>query len=60
MPPFLAKVNRGITAEWKKWSSPNPFMVPDLLHKFQMICLRGIEVIERKLNMELTVGNLWL
>jgi hypothetical protein len=54
MPPFLAKVNRGITAEWKKWSSPNPFMVPDLLHKFQMICLRGIEVIERKLNMELT------
>ena len=27
-----------------------PFMVPDLVYKFQMICLRGTYVIEQKPN----------
>jgi hypothetical protein len=43
--PLAAKVIRGITQEWKKWYSLKfelhlPFMVSDLVYKFQMICFR--------------------
>ena len=33
-----------------------PFMVTDLVYKFQMICLQGKKLIERKPNVEHTDG----
>ena len=42
---FPAKVNSGITPEqimvMSKFEFGLPFMVPDLVYKFQMICIRG-------------------
>jgi hypothetical protein len=43
-----AKVNRGITPEqimvMSKFEFGLPFMVPDLVYKFQMIYIRGNKV----------------
>jgi hypothetical protein len=36
------------------------FMVPDLVHKFQMICPRGTKVIEGKLNDGGVGGRTWV
>jgi len=33
-----------------------PFIMPDLLHKFQMICIRRMQVIEWRGNARLMVG----
>jgi len=33
-----------------------PFIMPDLLHKFQMMCIRRMQVIEWKGNARLMVG----
>jgi hypothetical protein len=42
-PPLPAKVYRGITPKQKgsEIELGLPFMVPDIMYKFQMICLKG-------------------
>jgi len=49
MPPLPDKANRGITPNRQKMKSKFrqglPVMVPDLVHKFQMICWRELKLL---------------
>lgn len=42
---------RDITPKWKKCACPKSNMVPDLIYKFQKICLKRNKVIAQKPNM---------
>lgn len=63
MCPLLpAKVNRDIIPELKKWKSAKSnlaffLLVPNLMNKFQIISLRGTDVIEQNPNAEETDGR---
>ena len=63
IPLLPAKVHRDIIPELNKWKSAKSnlaffLLVPNLVYKFKMICLRGTDVIERNPNAEQTDGRM--
>jgi len=65
IPQLSAEVNRSITPEQKKvvkfkFDLGLPFMVTDIVYKFQMICPKGNLAFEREPNAVGRKGQTWL